>query len=148
MLEVIGDFFTYAEQNSPDVLVCTVNQVTKLDGRLVMGAGIAKAFRDRYSGLDAEWGALTKFKKSGILVSWNFMPQVLVGLPTKYDWKDPSDKRLIKRSLTQLVEFVDYCGMKSVLMTRPGCGHGGFKWPEIKPLFKGFDDRWIIISDK
>jgi hypothetical protein len=148
MIEVTGDFFTYAKEHQPDVLVCTINQIVKSDGRLVMGAGIAKPFRDTFVDLDKEWGELTRFKKSGILVSWNYAPVVLVGFPTKYDWKDPSDKRLIKRSLNQLADFVDYYGMKSVLMTRPGCGHGGFKWPEIKPLFKGFDDRWIIISDK
>lgn len=148
MIEVEGDFFTYADEHQPDVLVCTVNQVVKRDGRLVMGAGIAKSFRDTFINLDKEWGALTRFKKSGILVSWNHAPQVLVGLPTKYDWKEPSDKKLIKKSLAELVEFVDYYGMQSILMTRPGCGYGGFKWPEIRPLFKGFDDRWIVINDK
>jgi len=146
LIEVTGNFFDYAQSNGIHALVCTINQVTTKTGRLVMGAGIAKAFRDRYRDLDLEWGGLTRFGKSGLLVSWNYMPSLVIGLPTKTDWKLPSDKRLIKRSLAELKELVEEYNIDRVLLTRPGCGNGGFKWPEILPLFKNFDDRFVIIS--
>lgn len=145
MIEVKGDFFEYAEQECPEVLVCTINQIVRANGELVMGAGIAKAFRDKYRGLAAAWGAQTKYKESGVIYSISDCTEFLVGFPTKYDWKDKSDIELIKKSLKELEQMVDDFSFDSVLMTRPGCGNGGFEWSEIRPLLKHLDERYIVI---
>lgn len=148
MLEVTGDFFSYADEQDIKVLVCTTNQVVKADGRLVMGAGIARTFRDQFLDLDKIWGRQTEFKKSSLTVSWDYLPYVLIGFPTKYHWRDPSDIRLIRKSLRKLEELVDYYNFDRILMTRPGCGNGGFRWSEIYKEMKHLDDRYTIINNE
>lgn len=147
MIEVVGDFFSYADEQNIKVLVCTTNQVIKKDGRLVMGSGIAKAFKEKFQDLDLEWAEKTQFKKSGLIISWAHHPYALVGFPTKYHWRDPSDIRLIRKSLRELEKHVDYYGFTGILMTRPGCGNGGFRWSEIYKEMKHLDDRYVVISN-
>ena len=43
-----------------DAICFTSNGIVKKDGKLIMGAGVAKQFRDRFFGLDQESGALVK----------------------------------------------------------------------------------------
>ena len=56
--EVVGDIFVLTEVDKvPVVGICfTSNGVTKKDGRAVMGAGVAKAFRDKFKDLDLKYG--------------------------------------------------------------------------------------------
>lgn len=58
MIEIQGDFWdeNIRLDHTYDAICCTTNQVVKSNGRLVMGAGIARQFRDVYNGLDLEWG--------------------------------------------------------------------------------------------
>lgn len=148
MKEVVGDFFSYADEQDIKVLVCTTNQVVKKDGRLVMGAGIAKAFKEQFLDLDLALAKQTQFKKSGLIVIWDYLPYALIGFPTKYHWQDPSDIRLIRKSLRELEKHVDYYNFESILMTRPGCGNGGFRWSEIYKEMKHLDDRYTVISNE
>lgn len=146
MIEIKADFFTYAEDYDCDALVCTINGVVRSNGRLVMGAGIAKAFKLKFPGLDLQWGSQRNKYGKGLLYSC-INGTNLIGLPTKGDWKKPSSVEFVKLNLDLLLEFVDSAGFKRVLMTRPGCGNGGLNWKnDVRPLMKNFDDRYAVCS--
>lgn len=179
--EITGDFFERMESTQPSAIVCTINTVCKGDGRLVMGAGIAKGFRDTFQGIDGVWGDRTKAmgpqpEKTYPFVelamkyaTWNvgsanaidkqkewepnntrpIVPVYLVGIHTKYDWRDPSPLDLIDRSVKQLYILSKSLDWKRILMTRPGCGHGGRSWElEVRPLLKSvLDERFEVIHN-
>lgn len=152
MKEVTGDFWKESERLTNNILVCTVNQVLKEDGRLVMGAGIAKQFRDKHTNLDLIWGYQT-YMEQPLLYHYSW-PKWLVGLPTKYHWREKSDINLIKSSLIELKYFLKYYNKGNVLMTRPGCGLGGLEWSEIKPIMEQIfcepelQERIIVINNE
>ena len=146
MLEIKGDIFKIANQENPDAICCTINQVVKQDGKLVMGAGIAKQFAAKWPLLPEKWGKRIK-SRPYVLVS-NGYP-CLVGFPTKIDWKNDSPIWLIERSAKQLVIIAEALNWKQILMTRPGCGFGGLDWnKEVKPVLQTiFDERFVVVNN-
>jgi hypothetical protein len=170
MIEITGDFWDVAEWqkyfNQSTGLVCTTNNTLTNDGKLVMGAGIAKDFKTLFPGLDERWGKILRnilnryeypnkaanhinpvlidlgAPKGNIMPIWR-----LFAFPTKYHWKNPSDLRLIEHSAQQLTNLVDIMGLKHVLMTRPGCGNGGLSWDVVKPKIDYLDDRFVVINN-
>jgi len=156
MKEVIGDFWEWSRDFQPDAIVCTTNKVVKGNGRLVMGAGIAKEFRNRYEDLDLDWGKRLKLnQKLNVMVSLTYeytdefkSPLYLVAFPTKYDWKKNSHHHLITLSCKSLKNIADIFDWRSILMTRPGCGNGGLNWFDVKHniIDQILDDRFTIVS--
>jgi len=152
--EVEGDFWCEANQGF-DAIVCTINTVCKKDGTLVMGAGIAKDFAEHFEWLPDRWGIRTKELGSPPR-TYPFVEPVderdqtpyLIGIHTKYDWKDNSPFKLVDRSIKQLYIIVRAFGWKRVLMTRPGCGHGGLSWErQVCPLLEQvLDERFVVIT--
>jgi len=147
VIELKGDFWMEAE-NDYDAIVCTINTRLRKDGTLVMGAGIAKEFAENFLYLPDTWGRRTKeMLKTCPFVELREHP-CLVGLHTKYDWKDDSPLHLIDRSLKQLHVVAQSLNWTRILMTKPGCGHGGRSWgDEVKPLFDKFDHRYYVIDN-
>jgi len=139
---------------SPDVLaeadaVCvTTNGIIKANGRAVMGAGVAKSFRDAYPGCDE---MLAKHIRRNGHVVGAFMyfcedsEGAVVSFPTKQHWKNPSDIRLIHASAMWLEGLADMLGWKNVWLPRPGCSNGGLDWADVKPVIEPFfDDRFTV----
>lgn len=151
MIEVKGDFWEYADEYEPCALVCTTNKVVKNNGELVMGAGIAKDFKERYPFLPKDWGSrLKKYPEHGLMITITPSMRQLVSFPTKHHWKDNSDLELILQSAKQLVQASILLGWESVLLTRPGCGCGGLKWEDVKPHLQIalWDDAFIVINNE
>src|SRR5688572_2369776 len=153
MIEITGDYWHEFWQGY-DACCCTTNMVVKNSGELVMGAGIAKDFAERFKYLPSMWGkALSDlFKRKvepGLLVDYGPVHHYpsLVAFPTKYNYKDPSSTTLIQKSAQQLKILANALGWKNVLLTRPGCGLGGLNWEsEVKPMIsKILDDRFYVI---
>jgi hypothetical protein len=151
MIEVARDFWLEAE--SAQVLVCTINTVTRRDGQLVMGAGIAKDFAGHFPWLPDCWGIRTKGIQNNrtypfveMREPWNQDPHI-VGIHTKFNWKDRSPFKLVERSVKQLFIIAEALNWHSILMTRPGCGHGGLHWEkQVKPLCETvLEDRFTIV---
>ena len=64
-------------------------------------------------------------------------------------WQAQAIPELIVRSAEYLVEIVNFKKFESVLVPKPGCGNGGLKWSDIKPLLQDvFDDRFSIIDKR
>lgn len=156
MIEIIGDYWEEAKKDNPryDAIVCTTNMIVKNNGRLVMGAGIAKSFRDRFPELDLSWGSRIRdgIHDNGFMVSsahislggTRFLH--FVAFPTKKDWKNDSDIDLIKLSALTLDLVATIMGWRHVLMTRPGCGMGGLDWGFVKKQIDFLDDRFKVIN--
>lgn len=140
---------------SADVIVNTVNanlskasqDGSRQDGNPVMGAGVAKAFKERYG--DAILRPYAQAIRSGALraggVQMLTMPdgQVVANLATKQDWRDPSRMEWVESGLAKLAAEMKAAGHRSVALPPPGCGNGGLDWKDVEPLvlkhLKDFD---------
>lgn len=127
-----------------DAVCFTSNGVTKQNGALVMGAGVAKSFRDAYPMLDVHAGycVRTHGNKCQIIREG---PPAIVAFPTKHHWRDPSDLSLIQRSAEQLMALIRDNSWNLVALPRPGCRNGGLLWSEVKPRLSCLDDRVVIV---
>jgi O-acetyl-ADP-ribose deacetylase (regulator of RNase III) len=153
MIEITGDIF---EQKDADAICVTTNGIVNNSGEIIMGAGIAKVFRDKYS--DTEFGSLASnlgimVKKHGNHVFIGCHERVdqhkiaIVSFPTKEHYNDKSTINLIVRSANELVEKTNKNKWKKVVLPRPGCGLGGLNWEEVKPhLEEIFDDRFYVVN--
>jgi hypothetical protein len=90
------------------------------------------------------------------------MPKYKIfSFPTKHDWWEQSDIELIESSCCEIVEWLDVLALKYkdqypysdltkvhvIYMTKAGCGAGGLKWEEVKPVMgKILDDRFIVVD--
>lgn len=128
-----------------DVVCVTTNCVIRKDGRAVMGAGVAKAFRDAYPGIDRRLASkIRDYGNQVQSIGYNaYHGTDLVAFPTKYHWRNPSELGLIIRSAMQLQRYT--VGMKNIWLPRPGCRNGGLDWADVKPAIEPyFDDRFTV----
>ena len=58
----------------------------------------------------------------------------LFNLPTKRHWNAPSLRSDVAAGLVALRDAIALSRVESVAMTPPGCGHGGLRWADIRPL--------------
>lgn len=136
--------------NSFDAICFTSNGVVKTNGELVMGAGIAKAFRYRWPDLPKRFGAVVRLDGNRVQYYEQQLTYekdiFIVSFPTKNHWKDDSDIELIKKSANELIQLTDRMKWKSVGLTKPGCGLGGLSWNEVsKVVGPILDDRITIF---
>jgi hypothetical protein len=147
--EIQGSFWDYAPEY--DALVVTLNTIVKNNGALTMGAGIAKQFVKEYPNIPFIFGEMTKemYKYSDEpypLCTMLDNGKYVIGIHTKLHWKNESPLWLVHRSISSMVSLVNSLNIKKVLMTRPGCGHGGRNWKmEIKPILNELlDERFTV----
>jgi len=135
-----------------DALCVTTNGILNKAGKLVMGAGVAKEFRDRFEGVDTLLGKYVSkygnrvFNAGKAVVSKNEV--TLFSFPTKQDWKEKSNLMLIEQSCIQLKQVVKKFNIKGdVYIPAPGCSNGGLDWEsEVKPIVTKHltEDKYII----
>ncbi len=148
-VEIKGDYWNHI-RNGYDAICFTSNRSLDTHCNLIMGAGIAKQFKDKFPHLPAEFGAraLTDGSFNGLMVSDSVSDFYIVAFPTKNHWKENSDLTLIKNSFNILTMLLCTMGWKKVLMTRPGCGLGKLDWEkDVKPLVPT-DKRIHIIHNE
>jgi hypothetical protein len=128
-----------------DATCFTSNGMVTGDGRLVMGAGIAKLFRDTFPGIDRLFGGLVKEHGNRC-----FMVTIegvnIVNFPTKHDWRDDSDLALIETSCRQLMELVHAHDLKKVRLPRPGCSLGRLTWEVVGPTIARVLDGRVVVA--
>lgn len=159
MREIQGDLF---EQQAEAIVIPTNTElVWRENGTVpisVMGAGVAKAAAERFAPgnttnpLGRELGRrinlyggehIYAIQRCGLL--WPYY----VCLPTKRDWRKPSDLILIWDMVDELVQLTNTMGWQAVAMPRLGCGWGGLDWARVKPyLARTLDDRFIVVDLK
>lgn len=151
MLEATGDILH--EMSKYNAVCITTNGIVKPGGRAVMGAGVAKVFRDSFKGIDFSCGAAIAKHGNRVNVLGSVENCIVLTFPTKHDWKDYSDLGLIKQSAFQLMGYINTKREQDkdfrVLLPRPGCVNGGLDWETtVKPVLSEILDDSVTIITK
>lgn len=155
-MEYNGNIFLLPERGLRDAAVVTTNGIIKKDGKAVMGAGIAKYCRDTFPYVDKTLGDLLRDNGNHVyqLGLWKkpdcngaFM---LLSFPTKNDWRDASDLKLIQQSCKEIMVIAYEQNLNKVYMPCPGCTNGRLDyWNDVRPvLLDELDDRFIVCIPK
>ena len=121
-------------------LVNTVNCVG------VMGAGLAKQFKDRYPTYfdDYVYKCRRGYIQTGYVDIFRSLvkryPPIIISFPTKRHWKESSKIDYIDSGLAHLKTTLETLqnneGFEDLSVAIPplGCGLGGLRWSEVKDL--------------
>lgn len=121
-----------------DALVNTVNTVG------VMGKGIALQFKRAFP---ANFKAYKRASDLGELELGRMFvwdagalagrgPRYIINFPTKKHWRSKSKLTDIRSGLADLVRQVRELDIKSVAVPPLGCGNGGLRWDDVRPLIE------------
>jgi len=145
MKEIIGDIWDYHEKGH--WIVITTNGNVKTNGEAVMGKGIALQAKQRYPELPRELGE--QIRESGNCLHCDSKRGLLL-FPTKHDWWEKSDLKLIETSTMELVDLFDNLISDyptPIYLVRPGCSNGQLDWKDVKPLLETYlDDRFVVVE--
>lgn len=118
-----------------EALVNTVNT------QGVMGKGIALEFKERFRDnyefyrQACEQGQV-QIGKMLVFRAGRLPTQYIINFPTKQHWRGKSKIEYIQRGLEDLVRVVQEYGIRSIALPPLGCGHGGLRWEQVKPLIE------------
>lgn len=138
----------------PVVAVCfTSNFTVRKDGKAVMGAGVAKVFKEAFEGLDVMFGDIIKHNTDNVtrdLGDWQLDNRKVrvIAYPTKNHWSEYSNLELIQKSakgLKHLVEGDPSLQEGVILLPRPGCHHGGLKWEDVKQVIEPILPQNVVV---
>lgn len=119
-----------------EAVVNTVNTVG------VMGKGIALMFKERFPEAFMEYQSACKkdeVKVGQMFLSYNpefSGPRYIIHFPTKQHWRNPTKQEWVKTGLVALKELIINKQMKSIAIPPLGCGNGGLKWEQVKPMIE------------
>lgn len=121
-------------ESSAQVIVNPVNCVG------VMGAGLAKQFKERYPNSFQKYQIACRaaLLEPGKLMICRENGKRILMFPTKVHWKDPSQLVYIEQGLTKLASEYQVRGIHSIAIPRIGCGLGGLDWDEVKPMIVAY----------
>ena len=145
MIEVTGNLWTYPA----DVRVITTNGTVKKNGECVMGRGCAAEAKRRFPLIASELG--DHIRKNGN-VPCHFMGDLydcdIITFPVKHQWFQRADPALIAQSAKTLLQLLEFeAGDITICLPRPGCGNGGLRWEDVKPILEPIlDDRFHVIT--
>lgn len=127
----------------------TTNGMIKKDSTAVMGAGIAKTAAALFPSLPRLLA--NSLKKHGNrtfayrVADTKNRTATVITMPTKQDWRDPSDLELIKKSCKEMLQIADANGLTEVYLPCPGCSNGKLDWNDVKPAIAAIlDDRFTV----
>ncbi len=134
--------------NKADAIIIPTNITLRKDGNGIAGAGLAKAAQKIWPDFEIKLGKAVK--KGGDLTTILFCHDKtkIISFPTKRDWRQKSDLKLIKSNLNELVILANKYEFKEISLPRVGCGLGGLNWNQVvKPICeKILDDRFTIFD--
>lgn len=143
MREIKGDLWELGSTFPDPVFCITTNGSVKSNGDAVMGRGCAYEATKLYPGIQRTLGTL--INKYGNVVQFIGMTNILA-FPVKHVWWDKADPGLISLSAASL-ESIAVCERNTLfLLPRPGCGNGGLKWAEVRPLLEFLPDNVLVVS--
>ena len=72
----------------------------------------------------------------------------ILSLPTKNNWRNPSDIKLIMKSCVLMTMIANDNGLTSIYLPRPGCNYGQLDWEkDVKSvLLDLLDDRFHVVN--
>lgn len=124
-------------ESNAEALVNTVNTVG------VMGKGLALQFKKEFPKNFKIYQRACTEKNFGIgdlIISEEesllYGKKTIIDLPTKTDWRKPSEYSYIESGLKKLANVVQEKGIKSIAVPSLGTGHGGLDWNKVKKLIE------------
>lgn len=112
--------------------------VNAVNCRGAMGAGIAREFRRRYPAMYEDYRRRCRRGeiRLGRPYPWpgQESPPAVLNFPTKDDWREPSRLAPISEGLAWLRRHYRDWGIASLAVPALGCGLGGLRWEEVRPV--------------
>lgn len=134
-----------------EALVNTVNCVG------IMGRGIAlqfkKAFPENFQAYEAacKVGQVQPGKMFVYDLNRLYNPRFIINFPTKRHWRNNSRMEDIQAGLTDLIQVVQRYHIQSIAIPPLGCGLGGLRWDDVKPLiteaFQSVPDATVFLFE-
>ena len=110
----------------------------------VMGAGLAKQFKDKYPEMFKDYREACRYKElfPGQIHVYKIHstspPFYIFNFPTKKDWRNPSKIEYIEKGLNTMRKVLSTTNIKSISIPKLGCGLGGLKWSDVNLLIKKY----------
>lgn len=129
-----------------EALVSTVN----CEG--YMGKGVALQFKKAFP---ANYDAYHKACKHGHVSPGKMFvfqtgrmvnPKYIINFPTKRNWRQSSRLEDIKSGLDDLVKVIQDLRIHSIAIPPLGCGLGGLRWYEVRPLIESAIDNFPNLT--
>lgn len=131
------------ENKSP--ICITTNGIIKGDGKLVMGAGIAKEATQQIKGIDEKLGILVSLYGNNPYYIYELG---VISFPTKHHFKDKSPIELIAQSAIMIRKIWETYRLNSIYSTWPGCGNGGLTKEIVEPVLSKIwnKDNFVVVE--
>lgn len=117
----------------------------------VMGAGLAKAFKNNFPDYYKDYKVLCKnYLYEGGDV-WYYKhddpwPKWILSFATKNHWKESSKIEYVKKGIFSLKNTIETLRIKSIAIPALGCGLGRLAWEDVLPIIEFLDSEDIIIE--
>lgn len=135
MIELKGDIWSVDTK-----WVCIpTNGCLDKRGNAVMGAGLAAQAAKMNPRMKRPLGNLISNFGNNVYLFYtdHKLGKKIVSFPTKDHWKDNSSLELIEKSAKQLFVLQrERAPRTKVAIPRVGCGLGGLKWEDVKPVLE------------
>jgi hypothetical protein len=146
MKEIVGNLWDYYAD--PANMICiTTNGVVKANGEAVCGRGCAREATQRIPGFARllgnyiqEHGNVPGFMQVHEAEDYVFI------YPVKHKWFEKASPNLILAAAHVLFDRAQANPSSQFILPRPGCGNGGLKWWDVKPLIEFLPDNVLVIS--
>ena len=113
----------------------------------VPGKGLAKQAADRIPGWADDYKASCDFLEVGsVTLYWLDRGSVIISLPTKRDWREPSKMEWIAAGLGALIKACKAEGIHSVAIPMLGCGCGELVWSDVRTLIRERFDKTDVVA--
>jgi O-acetyl-ADP-ribose deacetylase (regulator of RNase III) len=121
-------------ESNAQTLVNTVNCVG------VMGKGIALEFKQRYPAMFRAYKRICDLHQLeiGTLWLWQGADHWVLNFPTKKHWRYPSKIEWVEAGLDKFVAEYSRRGITEVSFPRLGCGNGGLRWGDVRPVMERY----------
>lgn len=124
-------------ESPAEALVNTVNTVG------IMGKGIALQFKNEFPNNYEEYVKACEdgtFSIGKLLIteeeSLLYGKKTIINLPTKTDWRKPSEYSYIDIGLKELAKEIKTRNIKSIAIPPLGAGNGGLNWEKVRDLME------------
>lgn len=142
LTEVQGDLFTVS---GLDALAHGVNCIG------VMGAGIAKEFKRRYPAMFEEYARLCRRDRLylGDTFAWKAREAWIYNLATQPRPGPCATLDAVAKAVENMVDMATAVNVRRIGMCRVGCGLGGLRWPDVRPIIaRAAEHIDIIVAHK
>ncbi len=144
MREIIGDIWSIWKK--PLNILCITTNSEIWNAMNIMGAGIAKEAKLRFPDLPRLMAAAIVIKGNPYYLIE--LPQQLIALQTKYNWRDPSPLDLVEESIKRLGKLASENKTWIYHTAKPGCGFGGLSFhKQVKPLLNKYCGDNVMVWD-